>query len=79
MIFEGPQGRAESSICTRSNMSSLTALFKRLKSQFARGDSIAWCFCRDHASRFLPAQRRATIPRDLEQQQCAQVVPSVER
>src|SRR5262249_28236537 len=34
-IFEGPQGRAGLSVCTQSNMNSLAARFKRLKSQVA--------------------------------------------
>jgi hypothetical protein len=79
LIFEGPQGRAGLSICTQSNMNSLAARLKRLKSQLAlrRLDRLA--LLRDSR---IPVSAGAKAVRqhleDLESQHVLSVLPSVE-
>lgn len=79
LIFEGPQGRAGLSVCTQSNMNSLAARFKRLKSQFALRRLGRLVVLRESRIPLSPGAKAARQYLDeLEQQQAVFVFPSVE-
>ncbi len=79
LIFEGPQGRAGLSICTPSNMNSLAARLKRLKSQFALRRLDRLVLLRDSR---IPVSPGAKAVRqhleDLEGQHALSILPSIE-
>ncbi|MGE5193221.1 MAG: hypothetical protein ACM3U2_12060 [Deltaproteobacteria bacterium] len=79
LIFEGPRGRAGLSVCTQSNMTSLAARFKRLKTQFALRRLDRLVLLRESRIPLSPGAKAARqYLEELEQQQAIVVFPTVE-
>jgi len=79
LIFDGPRGRAGLSVCAQSNMTSLAARLKRLKSQFALRRLDRLVVLRDSRIPLTPGAKAARqYLEELEQQQVVVIFPSVE-
>jgi hypothetical protein len=78
-VFEGPTGRVGVSDCSLSNMNSLAAKFKRLKSQFTRPRLERLVLVRDARTPLSPsAKQTQKYFADLQQQGAVVVDPTVE-
>ena len=80
LVFESADGRRSGlSVCTQSNMNSLSARLKRLKSQFAMQRLARLVIVRDDRVPLSPGARTARQHlEELEQQQVVIVHPSIE-